>query len=167
MTWNNNASMSQQPVMMDELRCHGCNYLLNPYAQECPKCRVKVDPLDQGLWFLRSAASTVLVLVWAGLIYFGLPIPPWTIIPVGIVALALVVRERSAFKAALRERSKRLDELARMSGQFDVVKDPGSADKDTAKTDAGEKQPPKKDEAASGDADGSEADGAEGKKSED
>lgn len=106
--------------MMDELRCGECNYLLNPYAQECPKCGEKVDPLDRGRWFLRSAASTTIVLVWALVIYAGAPIPPWTIIPVGVVALAIVIRERMQFRVALEARRKRLEDLARMSGQIPV-----------------------------------------------
>lgn len=128
--------MSQQPVMMDELRCGECNYLLNPYAQECPKCGAKVDPLDQMRWFVRSAASTIIVLVWSLVIYAGTPIPPWTIIPVAAIALFIVIRERSLFKQALMERRKRLDDLARMSGQFLAVdKDgvPKAVAKDAAK----------------------------------
>ena len=107
--------------MMDELRCGECNYLLNPYAQECPKCGEKVDPLDQMRWFVRSAASTIIVLIWSLAIYFGAPIPPWTIIPVAVVALFMVVRERTLFKNALQARSKRLEDLARMSGQFPAM----------------------------------------------
>ncbi len=121
--------------MMDELRCGECNYLLNPYAQECPKCGEKVDPLDQMRWFVRSAASTIIVLVWSLIIYAGAPIPPWTIIPVAVIALFIVIRERTLFKKALEDRRARLDELARMSGQIPVVK-PDADDDASAEDDA-------------------------------
>jgi len=121
--------------MMDELRCGECNYLLNPYAQECPKCGEKVDPLDRGRWFLRSAASTTIVLVWALVIYAGAPIPPWTIIPVGVVALAIVIRERMQFRVALEARRKRLEDLARMSGQIPVPTAAAAAADDAADAD--------------------------------